>query len=79
MRALARMPGDLRGRLGSPRIRDHRASCAHDRIGAHQLRRINFLEEEIKLEMVPAGVTISFAGAAEAQSRSLRPLLVDSD
>ena len=27
-------------------------SCAHDHIGAQQLRRINFLEEEIKLEMV---------------------------
>ena len=27
-------------------------TCARDRIGAHQLRRINFMEEEIKLEMV---------------------------
>jgi len=27
-------------------------SCARDRIGARQLRRINFLKAEIKLEMV---------------------------
>src|SRR5450631_345638 len=27
-------------------------TCARDRISAQQLRRINFLEEEIKLEMV---------------------------
>ena len=27
-------------------------TCARDHIGAQQLRRINFMEEEIKLEMV---------------------------